>query len=210
MLLKSAKADSQHHQDWAQPFKRHIRRLTHRVFLFFPAVSCNCLSLSYKQTKKLSRQLESTFFAIQPSLGESPMSLQTHTGYQTPLQSDVSLHSAPMAANHSASPGCTPSALVWVTLATMCRLALTLARAPSHPLHHSPVLRQLLPRGSWHGTAEHSCGATARIRAQEARTQHKPFPWFSGRSHFQDILNTVLTSTWPTPIKMFAGYVDQT
>lgn len=55
VLLKSAKADSQHHQDWAQPFKRHISPLTHRVFLFFPAVSCNCLSLSYKQTKKLSR-----------------------------------------------------------------------------------------------------------------------------------------------------------
>lgn len=137
------------------------------------------------------------------------MSLQTHTGYQTPLQSDVSLHSAPMAANHSASPGCTPSALVWVTLATTCRLALTLGRAPSHPLHHSPVLKQLLPRGSWHGTAEHSCGATAHVRAHEARTQHKPLPWFSGRSHFQDILNTVLTSTWPTLIKMFAGYVDQ-
>lgn len=55
VLLKSAKADSQHHQDWAQPFKRHIRPLTHRDFLFFPAVSCHCLSPLHKQTKKLSR-----------------------------------------------------------------------------------------------------------------------------------------------------------
>lgn len=115
-----------------------------------------------------------------------------------------------MAAEHSASPSCNPPALVWLTLATLCRLALT-GWAPSLPLHHSSVPKQLLPRGSWPGTARHSCGATAHTMAHKARTQHhKPLPAsFRGRSHFQGILNTLLTSPWPTPVKMLGGYADQ-
>lgn len=116
-----------------------------------------------------------------------------------------------MAAKHSASPSCNPPALVRLTLATVCRLALT-GWAPSLPLHHSSVPKQLLPRGSWHGTAQHSCGATAHTTAHEAGTQHhKPLPAsFRGRSHCQGILNTVLASPWPTPVKVLGGYADQT
>lgn len=80
----------------------------------------------------------------------------------------------------------------------------------SHPLHHSPVLKQLLPRESWHGTAEHSCGVTAHgtQSTHPAPTNH--CRGTSGKSHFQDIPNTVLTSPWHAPRKVFVGYMDQT
>lgn len=115
-----------------------------------------------------------------------------------------------MAANHPTSPGCGPPALMWAALATTRKLAWT-GRASPHPLHPHHVLKRLLPQGSWHSIPEHICDATAHIRAHKACTQHgQTAPRFSGRSHFQYIFNTALTSTWSTPIKGFAGYVKRT
>lgn len=82
---------------------------------------------------------------------------------------------------------------------------------PLTPLHPTRVPKGLLPQGSWHGRTEPICGTTARVRAHKACSQHgQTAPRFSGRSHFQYIFNMALTSTWPTPIKRFVGYMTQT
>lgn len=115
-----------------------------------------------------------------------------------------------MAANHPASPGCNPLALMWATLVTTCRLAWTCPALP-HRLCPNYVPKCLLPRGSWHSTAECVCGTTAHVRTCKVGTQHgQTTPGISGRSHFQRIFNMALTSAWPTPMESFAGYMKQT
>lgn len=116
-----------------------------------------------------------------------------------------------MAANHSTSPGCDPPALMRATLATARRLTWTGWAPPHPPLHPTRVPKGPLPQGSWHGRREPICGATARVRAHKACSQHgQTAPRFSGRSRFQYIFNMALTSTWPTPVKRFVGYMTQT
>lgn len=51
VLLKSARADSRYHQDRTQPFRRHIRPLTHRVCLFFHALPFPLLKAKQKTLK---------------------------------------------------------------------------------------------------------------------------------------------------------------
>lgn len=115
-----------------------------------------------------------------------------------------------MAANHTASSGCHPPALMWATLATMHRLART-CWSPLHPLHSHHVPKRLLPEGSWHSAPEDVHGVTAHIRVHKMCTQHgQTTPRFGGRSHFQYIFRTALTSTWPTPIKSLVSYMKQT